>query len=268
MIRDGVITYPGADSAFRNWQPDNPFVYELLFAALTTCLVYQLTKIVLDIGFGQRKPGNLLISDLYQFVMVSNFSCRSILSSLGCRGFVARRRFHGSGTECQAKPLPEKTLHISALVKYFLLLVAAPVIHMVGIYLSVERQKVVSFADVEFGGVAFGISDDDPIVDAAQKRAYCPSFRMRYARGETPLAEFFRCFGIGSFQHANDFADDMFVLMLRVNSWDMGVTIVTPSRRWISITFLDMHTGDSPYRFVTPSRLTKKRNCSNRAIAK
>lgn len=247
MISEGVVTYPGASSAFRNWQPENSFLYELLFAGLTTCLVYQLTKIVLDIGLGQRMRGEMLITDINQFILVSNLSVKSILSSFGCKGIVARRRFNGKDLSCSAKKELEEDIHVSVMAKYLLLLVAAPGIHIVGIYLSVETEKVVSFGDVKFGGVALGISENGPIIES-RPGSYCPPVRATYARGERPVANFYRCFAMRPFEHDNEFERDEFVLMLRSNSLDMGVTIVTPSRRWISFIYFDMHTGETPYR--------------------
>lgn len=247
MLSEDGVTYPGASSAFRNWQPENSFLYELLFAGLTTCLVYQLTKIVLDVGLGQRTRGEILITDLNQFIQVSNFSFRSILSSFGCKGSVVRRRFHGKVASCPAETHLEKSIKVSVVAKYLLLLLAAPVIHMVGIYLSVEGEKVVSFGDVRFGGVALGISEKGDIFES-HPGSFCPPARTKYARGETPLANFYRCFGFGDFPHDNDFANDTFVLMLRGSWIDMGFTIVSPSRRWVSFVYLDMHTGETPYR--------------------
>lgn len=118
---------------------------------------------------------------------------------------------------------------------------------MLVIYLSAEREKVLSFRDMEFGGAALGISNNGPLSDA-EPGSFCSPLRTKYARGEAPLADFYRCFASADFPENNDFANDTFHLMLTGNPRDSSVIILTPSRRWLSFLSLDMSTGETPYR--------------------
>lgn len=197
MIEGKDITYPNIDSTFSNYQPPNELLNEFLVAMLTTVLTYQLAAIIFDVLLGFKTPGQATASDISTLILTEDSSLLSIMASLNISRTITRWKFHGfrssRNTECHANHRNAR-ISFAVLVKFFILLVAAPFASTLSVFLTIERDIPLTFADVGFGGIAFGLREDlsTPIVGNTSQT--CVTFNTRLGRLESPLTEFSTCF--------------------------------------------------------------------------
>ncbi|PXF45215.1 hypothetical protein BWQ96_05045 [Gracilariopsis chorda] len=249
MIRDEYLTYAGAQSAFRNWRPESDIFFELVFAVLVTVFVYQLTKLLLEVSLGQKRKGEIVISDLYVYMVVSGLSFSAVVSNI-------RSLFRGKQDDSQEERSPSYGLLSSksartarVLAKFVLLVLSIPGIHILGIFLSIETETDLSFKDVNFGGLAMGLREDRSNIKM-NRASSCPKVLTRFGHGETGTSDFFRCYTMTPpipFDNEDNLQAGRFIAILRSSSNNIGVTIVTPGKRWISFLTLNVNDGKQTY---------------------
>lgn len=248
MFRDGYLTYAGAQSAFRNWRPESDTLYELIFAVLVTVFVYQLTKLLLELSLGQRRKGEIMISDLYVYMVVTGLSLSALVSNVlslcrGIRGDTGEERSAGHGAVSHK---PGRAVQV--VVKFMLLLLCIPSIHILGIFLSIESESELSFKDVHFGGLGMGLREDANL--KTNNFSTCPKVKTSLAQGETGVCDFFRCFTMSPpipFDNEGKLENGSFIAILRSSTDNVGVTIVAPGKRWISFLTLSVNDGNQTY---------------------
>lgn len=247
MIRDNHLTYAGVDSVFRNWRPKSDVLYEIIFSVLVTVFVYQLTKLFLELCLGQRRSGEISVSDLYIYVIVSALTFSSVISFF-------RSLFHSEQDTEQLSPSSSMSSDKSGrparmFTKLAMLLLAVPGIQILGVFLGVEGETDVSFKDVSFGGLAMGLTEEMPRI-GEHNSSRCQKLEARLDHGETQTTNFFRCYGISDalpFKNGNNLMAGSFVAFLMSTSTNIGMTVVVPGKRWISFLSLDINDGKRPY---------------------
>lgn len=248
MFRDEFLTYEGADSLFRNWRPESDVLYELLFGALVTVFVYQLTKLILEISLGQKRRGEMLAYDLYIYMIVSGLSLSSVISS-----FRFKERNYEEEIDEDESPYScgKSGQGVWVLGKYLVLLMLVPSIHIIGIFLGMEKERDLSFGDLKFGGLAMGLRESTSVIRTKSPFNGCHQVQTQLGQGETEMTSFFRCdSGTGvfiPFDNQDNIESGNFIAILRSSTTNIGVTVVTPGKRWISFLHLDIHDGKQPY---------------------
>ncbi|CAN8064591.1 unnamed protein product [Agarophyton chilense] len=269
MLRDGYVTYADAAIRLQNWRPRSPLFYEALFSISMTCLVYQVTKLALEVCLGQRRRGEMRLSDFCIYNVVSSFSFSSIFStSLNGRRFGAVE----DRTKRSAIDTPGSfSSRIIPVAKYTFLLFAIPGIQILGIFLSVETESEVSFKNAKFGGMGMGMHDER-FKMRLKGTGECLKAESSLAIGENVMSDFFRChmqFPPIPFDNEEHLTDKgTFIVILRASPVDIGVTIVVPMQRWISTLHLDMYDRKKSYQLKNMLTLTQRREIFERGIEK
>eukprot|EP00177_Eucheuma_denticulatum_P004460 GFKZ01008100.1.p1 GENE.GFKZ01008100.1~~GFKZ01008100.1.p1 ORF type:complete len:458 (+),score=45.41 GFKZ01008100.1:327-1700(+) len=197
MIENGRVTYPDINRTLSNYQPPSEVLNAFLVAMLTTILTYQLAAIIFDILLGLKAPGQTTASDMSTLILTEDSSLLSIMASLNISRTITRWKFYGvrssSDIECHAS---RHRIRISykALFKFFVLLIAAPFASTLSVFLTIERDIPLTFADVRFGGIAFGLNENLSTPIQGDTTQTCVTYDTTLSRLEVPLAEFSACF--------------------------------------------------------------------------
>ncbi|KAI0559815.1 hypothetical protein FGB62_136g00 [Gracilaria domingensis] len=247
MIRNNQLTYVGADSVFRNLRPQSDLLYEIIFAVLVTVFVYQLTKLSLELLLGQRRTGEIPVSDLYIYVILSGLTFFSIISFLRSLFQPAQDAQELALSTAMKSKMSGRAARM--VTKFALLVLAVPGIQVLGLFLGLEGETLVSFRDVKFGGLAMGLVEDQSR-NRKNDSSRCQKLETRLGHGETGVTDFFRCYGITEplpFDTGNNLKAGSFVVLLSPTSTNIGVTVIVPGKRWLTFLSLDINDGQKPY---------------------
>ncbi|CAN8074816.1 unnamed protein product [Agarophyton chilense] len=258
MIRNDHLTYAGAESVFRNWRPQDDSIYEMVFSALITVFVYQLAKLVLELCLGQKRSGEIPVSDLYLYVVLSGLSFSLVVSSFRSIIQLAQEAEDLSLSTAMKSKQSRRTAWTVG--KFALLLLAIPSIQVVGLFFGVEGETDISFKDVNFGGLALGLVKDVPTI-TQNNTSRCQKLETRLGHGETERTNFFRCYGISEplpFETGANLGAGSFLVFLMSTSTNIGLTVVVPGKRWISFLSLDINDGKNPYSLRNVLSLEQK----------
>lgn len=202
-IQDGFLTYPNINGSLATWQPPDQTLCAFLVAILTTILAYQLAAILFDLLLGLKRPGQATASDISTLILTEDSSPLSILANLNISRKFSEWKFHGfrskSGTRGDSSthvcnhdhsptPIPPRVL-----AKFLILLAAAPIANLIAVFLTIEKDSNLTFGDVNFGGMAFGINNDFSTARADIRSEVCTPYATRFSRLEYPVAHVFLC---------------------------------------------------------------------------
>lgn len=212
MIKDGFITYPGADSTLHNWRPQNAFLFEFSVAALTTVLVYQLTAIAFDLVLGLKKKGQVTVSDIAIFISGEDASLLSVIINLGCEWCFARWRAHGFMGKCSAHGRKQRPSNHTGISKLVFILVLFPIVNIGGVLLNIEITSYYTFKDVGFRGVDVVLNESfiPDYHNVGRSGETCTLSDTRYGRHDEALGVFRTCLsGMGNFLKDEDITSVM-----------------------------------------------------------
>eukprot|EP00177_Eucheuma_denticulatum_P003123 GFKZ01005632.1.p1 GENE.GFKZ01005632.1~~GFKZ01005632.1.p1 ORF type:complete len:441 (+),score=64.00 GFKZ01005632.1:275-1597(+) len=190
MIENGSITYEGARDPIRTLEPGSQETLQILAAVLATVLAYQLAGIIFDLLVGCKRKGTTRASDISILLLAEDSSPYAVLANLGWSRRISRCKYHTSPDASCEKSL--KFIRFSVLLKLGLFLAAAPVTNLLAIFLTSEVDQEFTFADVSFGGLAFGISQE-PFVKSVLDGKICRRIRDDLRKTDSAVAEFYFC---------------------------------------------------------------------------
>lgn len=197
MIRDGQLVHGLPRSSFWSWHFQSPVADYFSIAIVTTLISYQAVGLVFDLILGFRAPNVIKVSDIHILQLVRESSPLSITASVLNSQCLINSRLLGSFNKV-AETLPtrhRKRPRLPVLLKLSILLVVAPVLNMVSVLLTAEKDVVVTFSDANFGGLSVGFNED---LSSVHEYIAFESFKVypvALLENQTPLSEF--CMEIG-----------------------------------------------------------------------
>lgn len=208
MIQGGNLTYPFVNSTLQTWQTSNQALNTFLIAILSTVLSYQLAAIVFDLFLGLKPPCQTTASDVAILLLCEDCSTINLLANLHIFPTLSCWKFHGFRSRiknrcpCYAHCTQKNRSKLSRnssrrstkiLLKLSILLAAAPLANLLALLLTADTDRKLTFNDVGFGGLAFGLNSNFSVANAQLKIAICNEYAMALSDLETSVAEFYYC---------------------------------------------------------------------------
>lgn len=219
MIRDGNLTYPLVNSSLQTWQPSNQNLNIFFIAILSTVLSYQLAAVIFDLFLGLKPAGQTRASDALALLLSEDSSLFNLLANFRISRRLAYWKFHGNrrrtNHQCprhahcpQNEDVKNKShcgpfrnvSHSShrstkAFLKLVILSAAAPSANLLALLLTTDVDRKLSFNDVSFGGLAFGLNSNLTGADKPSELAMCSEVATTLSHFETSLVSFYLCKG-------------------------------------------------------------------------
>lgn len=275
MVDNSTLTYPGVDSVL-TWQPRNQVLHSFLVAVLNTILTYQATTIAFDLLTGFKPRGQAKVSDISSLLLSEEAAPLSVLAAFFPFGRIASLKQHGCTAPCHrsqhvsmSKPLPTSTI-----VKFLVILLAAPTISFVGIVLSLEQDRILTFQDTNFGGLTVGLGPSRQGSKDTDHR-YCERNPIRLGAQETQLVEVLTCrtkairknpfkfpaLGVNAEINISKNIPDH-----RVPPGSMAWSFRNEKRSELKIFHVDIVSGEETYRLKTSVSVQEAKDLMNRGL--
>lgn len=193
MIQNNRITYGAVDSPLLYWEFENTALNTIAIAAVTTVLSYQIAAIFYDALLGLKGKGFTCISDMHILLLTRQSSPVAILNAVLRKDWLTRRHFRGNLSGARAIARSTKQVRVRVHVKLFILLAIAPIANITSIALTLETEKMLSFEEAEFGGLAVGVSSDLSFISLNPFHPGCAEGRLQTVTGEQSIAFFSLC---------------------------------------------------------------------------
>lgn len=186
------------EDEFQSWYIHNQLLFSLIIASLATVLSYQLASIVFDLSLGFKSSGQASASDIGTLLLSEESSLFAILANLGISPRLSRWHFHGHHTkyDCQSNT-PRIALRVW--LKFFVVLLAAPVANLVAVVLTVEKYQLFSFQAAGFGGLQVAL--DQSKINFVHNFQPCNPVPLVLGFNDKPVAKFFRCTQLLAHEH-------------------------------------------------------------------
>lgn len=186
MIRDDIITYGESESFMLSWAPGNPILNGVLVATFNTIISYQLTALIIDIGFSWKHRGKTKASDLLLLLLIRHSSPVQIYRAL----FKTTKNLETTANKSKGPP---NSLALTTIIKLAVLLLVAPIANIIAIFLALESDPYLTFSEAGFGGIALGVSENPTVVFTSRLSNECRSMTLSVRSYETPLVDFVLC---------------------------------------------------------------------------
>lgn len=199
MIEGNAITYPNAQAPFDTWGPDQQTLLSFLVAVLSTVLAYQATSIIFDLILGRKPRGEACITDFSLLLLAEELSPLSIAANVLSSPALAKVRTQGglrsrlSADSNEAETIVRKPVPPRLSAKLLILVISVPLVNLIAVIITLERDSEVTFGSAKFDGIALGVNADLSTIATSDHDLYCRKLQTSYGKGETAVAEFFLC---------------------------------------------------------------------------
>lgn len=230
MIENGTLTHPFVNSTLQTWHPVNELLNAFLYAIFGTIIAFQLAAIIFDLLLGFKAPGQATASDVSVLLLTEESTLFKLLANLHFFSAISRWKFHrlcipprdkkpsiqathsfphysdssdSSRTRidltkaalpsCPCRQPPARPSP-SILLKLFVLLLTAPVSNLLAVFLTVESGRLLTFNDVSFGGVTYGIpAKGKSFIPRPTLSDICAEYETTLSEYETAISTFHYC---------------------------------------------------------------------------
>lgn len=193
MIRDSDLTYASSASLWYEYEFQNTSVNALAIAAAMTLISYQTTAIIFDLALGFKRKWLASVSKLHILLITRKATPRVEFNNLLQRDWLTRMYYWGDiphGTHIEREK--ERIRVGTGLVLLFLLAVG-PLVNIISVVLTLERESTLTFDQAGFGGVSFGVKPGLRVTTEERLSELCVRVPVLSRPGDTPLAEFSLC---------------------------------------------------------------------------
>lgn len=191
MIRDGELVYEHVPSPLLHWELQNVTINAIAIALLTTVLSYQATSLLYDVCLGLKRKNVQSIRDIHVLLLIRQASVVSVFDAIARKDWFTKFRYRlGRNAFIRRE---EKRVPIPVVGKLLFLLLAAPVLNILSIALTLETERDVSFADSGFGGMVLGVNRDFEVVTAEPYAQDCGLAKFNIVQGDQPVSKVSVC---------------------------------------------------------------------------
>lgn len=170
-------------------------VNAIFVAEKATLLSYQLSALTFDLCFARRDRGRVPASDIHIQLLADERSPVAV-AAVFRRDFLDRIRFHRTSyvpKDVRITRLPG-SIPKRGLCKLAILLMAPVFFNLLCIYLALDGDEIISFAEVDFGGLAVGFNEDLSVLTKTSDRGPCESMHISGGKDLQAIASFNICF--------------------------------------------------------------------------
>lgn len=193
MIRDNRLTYLSSSSLWYESEFSSPTLNAVAIAAAMTLISYQTTAIIFDLILGFKGKWVSTVSRLHILLITRKATPLVVSNNLLRRDWLTALYYRGDIPPGVAIARERERIRFATALVLLFLLAVAPLINIVSIVLTLEREHTRTFAESGFGGAAFGVKPGLDITEEERLTELCVRLPVLSAPGDTPLAEFSLC---------------------------------------------------------------------------
>lgn len=166
----------------------------LLVACLTTLISYQVSAIIIDLSLFRKPRSQAPFSTLLALLLSELCTPLAILSSILPSPALASLAYrHPPPPSPRLPDEVSRAPHPKILLTLLLFLLAPPLSNLLSLVITLDHEKILSFSDTRFGGLALGLNASQPSLGIVPATLLCSQYVLTLLPNDWPLASFFQC---------------------------------------------------------------------------
>lgn len=193
LIRDQRIAYGPQDPAWFTQEFDQPILNAISIALVTTIVSYVTSGLFTDLVLGFKKKNETRICNLHIALLIERSTPLAVFSNMLRTDWLSRRYYHGQIPSDTGIAREEERIKSRVLLRLIVLIAFAPMMNAAAVFLTGQKDTTLSFKDVGFGGMGFGVNRDLSSLRQTGPAKVCGRAEIDLKRFDSSLMEFSIC---------------------------------------------------------------------------
>lgn len=192
MIRNGTIIYTASDSP---WEPSEGILSAAAIGLFTTLLSYQSFSVLHTLFLGGRRRHTASPAAMHIHLLLRKCSPLAVLSAL-TRSDTFTRLYHFKALSPNSSIARDHgRIQPFVVIKLIVLLIAAPLLNMAALVMTLENEKVLTFREAGFGGIALSPVPNSSAIRTHRLTQFCEAPEIDWKGGDFPVMQLSLCDG-------------------------------------------------------------------------
>lgn len=193
MTNHTKIAYLSEPSPWLTLEFENVAINTLVIAIIAMLISHQLTAIVYDLILGTKKKNVSPIHAFFTLLLVRESSFIAVLNSILRKDWLTRLYYLRHTQRSGEISRDEEKVRPSVFLRVCVLLLAAPVLNILVISLSLENSRDLSFGEARLNGIAFGVNPDLSVIETESENERCERTLINTKSSDQLLGDFSLC---------------------------------------------------------------------------